>query len=308
MTTKITIRAHDTFYIRKGWLDKGMRKVDESPNVFTSKTENPMDVLGIGANMVKSLRYWMRATGLCDEKPDNRKKVQVLSPFGNLVYSYDPYLEETGTLWAIHYNLATNRELATSWYYFFNLFPLKSFSRDEYEEMMIGYIDMLGAKRPSRRSIEDDFNCIISTYTPKERLNPTKTSPENNIDCPLSELYLTDVENKRKHLFRKQSKSCSEIPWEIVSYATYVFAIDKRDEKERYEIPISELVSAECSPGKVFCLDTINLTTSLYEAQRNGFVKVIRTAGLDVVKLEPIEDRNFFLERYYSDMGMEALQ
>ena len=62
MATKF--RAHETFFIRKGWLSKGMRYVLQKPNVFTSKDDNPMDVLGIGANMVKSLRYWLQAVGL----------------------------------------------------------------------------------------------------------------------------------------------------------------------------------------------------------------------------------------------------
>ena len=48
-------RAHDTFFIRKGWLSKGMKCVNARGDVFVSKDENPMDVLGIGANMVKAL-------------------------------------------------------------------------------------------------------------------------------------------------------------------------------------------------------------------------------------------------------------
>ena len=54
-------RAHDTFFIRKGWISKGMRYVKQSPDVFISRTENPMDVLGIGANMVKALRYCLQS-------------------------------------------------------------------------------------------------------------------------------------------------------------------------------------------------------------------------------------------------------
>lgn len=43
-------RAHDTFFIRKGWLSKGMKAVHSKPDVFVAKDENPMDVLGIGLN------------------------------------------------------------------------------------------------------------------------------------------------------------------------------------------------------------------------------------------------------------------
>ena len=34
-------RAHDTFFIRKGWLSKGMKYVQKKPDVFVAKDENP---------------------------------------------------------------------------------------------------------------------------------------------------------------------------------------------------------------------------------------------------------------------------
>ena len=43
-------RAHDTFFIRKGWLSKGMKHIEAKPDVFISKENNPMDILGIGSN------------------------------------------------------------------------------------------------------------------------------------------------------------------------------------------------------------------------------------------------------------------
>lgn len=119
-------RAHDTFFIRKGWISKGMKYVDKNPGVFISKTENPMDVLGIGANMVKALRYWLQAIGVTEE-PSSGKRVQTFTSFGKLVFKYDQYIEELGTLYLLHYKLASNVELATSWYYFFNEFLLSDF-------------------------------------------------------------------------------------------------------------------------------------------------------------------------------------
>lgn len=70
-------RAHDTFFIRKGWLSKGMKYVQSKPDVFIAKDENPMDVLGIGANMVKALRYWLQAVGLTTE-PNKGKEHKAL--------------------------------------------------------------------------------------------------------------------------------------------------------------------------------------------------------------------------------------
>ena len=47
-------RAHDTFFIRKGWLSKGMKYVHQKPDVFVDREENPMDVLGIGCLLYTS--------------------------------------------------------------------------------------------------------------------------------------------------------------------------------------------------------------------------------------------------------------
>ena len=86
MTMKF--RAHDTFFIRKGWLSKGMKYVQQNPCVFVDKEENPMDVLGIGTNMVKALRYWLQAVGLTTEM-SGRKREQHFTELGKCIYEYD---------------------------------------------------------------------------------------------------------------------------------------------------------------------------------------------------------------------------
>ena len=90
-------RAHETFFIRKGWLSKGMERVVAKEDLFVDKAENPMDVLGIGSNMVKSLRYWLQAVELTSE-PNTGRRVQTLTPFGEMVYANDRYIEEVGLL------------------------------------------------------------------------------------------------------------------------------------------------------------------------------------------------------------------
>mgnify|MGYP001623070335 CR=1 FL=1 len=90
-------RAHDTFFIRKGWLSKGMKYVQLKPDVFIAKDDNPMDVLGIGANMVKALRYWLQAVGLTSE-PNKGKRVQSFTELGESVFLHDRYIEEIGTM------------------------------------------------------------------------------------------------------------------------------------------------------------------------------------------------------------------
>ena len=61
------IRAHETFCIRKGWLHKGVKNIQSNARLFTNKLVNPCDLLGIGTNMVKSLRYWLNVVGVMEE-------------------------------------------------------------------------------------------------------------------------------------------------------------------------------------------------------------------------------------------------
>jgi hypothetical protein len=91
-------RTHDTFFIRKGWLAKGMRNVFATSDVFISRENNPMDVLGIGANIVKAMRYWLVAIGLIQEVRENRRAVQRPTELGEIINQHDTYFEELGML------------------------------------------------------------------------------------------------------------------------------------------------------------------------------------------------------------------
>ena len=284
-------RAHETFFIRKGWLSKGIKNVVADPAVFMGNSGNPMDVLGIGSNMVKSLRYWLQTVGLTTE-PAYGKKEQSLTDFGKLVKKYDPYIEELGTLWLLHYHLAKNLNDATSWYFFFNEFKLMEFDKDDFVRQLTAFLRMQN-EEVSERSLEDDYNCIINTYLSRMKSNPEKVQPESNIDCPLGELGLIDISNKKNKIYRKVS------PKKETIHPLVVFAVIIDQACGAKEIKISSLQNDKLNIGKVFNMDVISLTSILYELELLGFIKVVRTAGLDIIKING--DFSFIssVEEYY---------
>jgi len=271
-------RAHDTFFIRRGWLRKGVKNVLIDPAVFVSREANPMDTLGIGANMVKALRYWLQAVGITEEL-NKGKREQKLTSLGTIIHENDPYIEELGTLWLLHYRLATNQNDATAWYYFFNEFKPTEFTRDDFITQIDSYIRIQG-EDVAERSIEDDYNCIISTYVPRIRLNPKKFSPEENIDCPLGELGLIDIVNRKTKLFKKST------PQKDTLHPLILLAVILDQAKGENTIRISEIQNDPCNAGRIFNLDIIALTTLLYKIELMGFIKVVRTAGLDVIEIQ----------------------
>lgn len=290
-------RAHETFFIRKGWINKGLRGVINDGNIFISKDENPMDVLGIGSNMVKSLRYWLQAVGLTKE-PSHGRRVQTLTDLGKMVFDHDRYIEEIGTLQLLHYKLATNPELATSWYFFFNEFNMTEFSREDYIEAIQKWIAMQEDEESvAVRSLADDFQCIINTYLPRYKANPNReVSPENNIDCPLGELGLIDVLGRDKKNYKKAIP-----PAETLNpYTMLAIIADRADGRE--EIGLNELLTAPCNIGRVFNLDAITMLDALYRIEKLGAIRISRTAGLDVVRI--MEPGSFleWVDKYYQEI------
>lgn len=270
-------RAHDTFFIRKGWLYKGMKNVKNDKYVFMGVNGNPMDILGIGSNMVKSLRYWLQAVGLTTE-PTSGKRFQEFTPFGNIVFEHDKYFEEMGTLWLLHYKLASNINEATAWYYFFNEFKQSEFTRDDFVMQLDTYIRMNGEEK-STRILTDEFNCIISTYVPRIKSNPEKVQPESNIDCPLGELDMVNIVNKKAKIYKKSIPKIDDI------HPVIILAVIADNFNDSNEIKISSILNDSFNVGKIFNLDIITLTTILNRIELMGYININRTAGLDVIQL-----------------------
>lgn len=290
-------RAHETFFIRKGWINKGLRGVAQDGAIFISKEENPMDVLGIGSNMVKSLRYWLQAVGLTEE-PNHGRRFQTLTGLGQLVYDHDRYIEEIGTLELIHYKLATNLDLATAWYFFFNEFNMTEFTREDFIEAIQKWIAMQeDTENVAVRSLADDFQCIMSTYLPRYKTNPNKVSPENNIDCPLGELGLIDVLGRDKKNYKKA------IPTADLLCPYALLAIISEQAQDREEISLNELLTAPMNIGRVFNLDAITMLDALYRIEKLDAIRISRTAGLDVIRI--MEKRPFlgWVEKYYQEIN-----
>lgn len=290
-------RAHETFFIRKGWLNKGMKYVNAKPDVFIDKEENPMDVLGIGSNMVKALRYWLQAVGLTQE-PNHGRRVQNFTEFGHSVFNNDRYIEELGTLYLLHYKLASNQSEATAWYYFFNEFAMAEFTKEDFVSALQNFVLMSEEETSvASRSLNDDFACIINTYLPRYKSNPNHVSPENNIDCPFGELGLVDVLNKDKKIYKKSIPAPDSLnPW-------VVLAVIVDQASGRTEIGLNELLTAHCNIGRVFNLDAITMLDILHQIEKLGEIKIIRTAGLDIIRINNQRSFQECVDIYYANIA-----
>ncbi len=288
-------RGHETFSIRKNWLAKGIEAVQKNPGIFTDKTFAPMEELGIGRNMVVSLRYWMKAVGLTkEEKGKESKKTETsFTPLGKIIYEHDKFVEEAGTLWLLQNELAANRENATSWYFFFNEFNLTEFTKDDFVTELLKF-DKGNGGSTALSSFDSDFECIVNTYVSRFK-NAAEIDPEDNIESPFAELGLVDSIGSGKKLYRKVIPPKQNIPPLIFLASLYRMCEKSKDggaehEYKNFEIPLSDIQNRKNSAGKVFNLDVITLMDILSELETLNLLKVVRTAGLDVVCLLPWKD------------------
>lgn len=239
----------------------------------------------------------MLSTGLASTK----EKSLVPGEFSRLLWKYDPYLEDEVSLWAIHIELSSNFEWASSWYFLFNHYPFLTFDEDTFVTHLSRFIFQRGLKKPTDASLKKDFRCIVRTYSPGHGASIESRS-EDSLDCPLTVLgLLSYLPNTQSYRFLVPS--LQRLPGLAVAYALYRFSRSLGKTLLKFE----DCLSAEQSPGRLLRLDTETLYRylELLEAEYKGkLIRFSRTAGVNTVSLyeqyRPLE----ILERYY--LGRKA--
>src|SRR5437867_3436331 len=97
-TTSVSFSGHETFVLRYGWLKKAFDAAQDNPSVFNA--EDAVVQLGVGKNMVRSIRYWALACGVLQEEPKSRGLRLLPTDLGRFLFGWsgqDPYLEDTNS-------------------------------------------------------------------------------------------------------------------------------------------------------------------------------------------------------------------
>lgn len=216
--------------------------------------------LGVGKNMVRSIRFWSLAAGIA--RAAGKGEGHVLTDFGSAVLGkqgYDPFLEDRRTLWLIHWNLSTNVENPLlAWDYLLSRWQepelVPSAALKALEKEAAAKHDAV-----SRATVEQHFDAFLHTYVPTQgRKGEVK---EDNLDCPLVELELIikvgDRELDRSagrrepiYAFRRDEKP--DITPELFWYCLQDFW-QKRHGVEA-TLPLREVAHGHGSPGQVFKL------------------------------------------------------
>lgn len=235
--------------------------------------------------MAKSIRYWMKCSGLTDERV---RTITRLTELGEMILRKDPYLEEMFSLWVIHCNIARNRELATVWQIFFNEFDYEEFTREELEQKMLELAARAaGTQTFSSKSVKDDCEAVLRMYLKKQT---GKGSPEEKNVSPFGGLGL--LKETEEGCTREQP-GLHRLPSEILLY------LISGMERAEQGINVEDLLRRPGGPGRILHLRRTGLMELLEQIEGTGKIVINRTAGLDMVYLPEKMEPGQVLQDYY---------
>ena len=296
---KASFSGHETFPFRYTWIKKGVDAVRENPITFSDDAATI--ILGVGKNMVRSIYHWCQATQLIegDGVDSNNRRRFAPTALGDSIFAddgFDPYLEDVATLWLLHWQLATNTNRATTWFWAFSIFGQNEFGRDILTSELIDWSQRNTRNRISENSIKRDVDCFLRTYVPS-RLTKT-TIMEDTFDCPLVELNLisnsSDGNTYRFHRGPKPS-----LPIEIFTVVLSEFWDTRFSDNSA--LTFANIAYSEKSPGRTFRLDEDTLVEYLdrLENLTAGAFRYDETAGMKQVYRDGKIDPKEMFHRYY---------
>jgi hypothetical protein len=290
---KVAFGRHETFHLRFAWLSKGFAAFQANADLFDD-VDTATVTLGVGKNMVQAIRYWMRAAQLID--PVDNHPTALGEFLFDIKEGEDLFLEDQGTLWLLHWLLASNTEMATTIAWFFSKYHKANFDQNELRAALGSYLQesVKSGRRPAASTLKNDISVLTRLYAKTQMA----IVAEDALDSPLSELGL--IFEHGKSAYTSTFDDHADLPSEIVGFAILEL-MASRDSKI---LPVEELVhSAEgfVSPGSVFRLNEASFMLKLEELVRNypdNFV-LRETAGLRQLYLNESLSATDLLKTYY---------
>lgn len=293
--TNLTFSGHESFICKQSWLKKVFEFVTENRS-FGDDTA--VVDLGVGKNMVNSLRYWGKAFDVLDENDQPTELASYLLSDGGA----DPYLEDYASLWLLHYHLIKRNRFSIA-NLVFNEFRKEriEFSKDALLKFLIRKTSEVDSNSSNSKTLDKDAGVFFRMYSKPNWSE--KIDVEDDFNGVLIDLGLLDRDKHRSQggrmaeWFKIESSLREDLPWQIVLYAI----LDRYPDQE--SITFQELLVGENSPGAIFALsgeglfDKIELMTQ----ELPGGIVFSETAGNQVLQFKSPYLKPYILDMYYGN-------
>lgn len=288
MQVKHTFSGHESFQCRHLWLKKGY---DFAKKKKSFNDEDAVVSLGVGKNMVSSIRFWMKAFNILslDDK---------LTEFAHHLLAdngFDPYMEDEATLWLLHYQLVKN-SFASTYSIVFN--ELRKEKLEFNKQNFVGYIKRKSESEKSftinEKTLNEDFSVFTKMYMRSDAQSKDK---EESFSGLLTELDLVKYYSKGKDdFFIIENTERTEIPDEIILYAIL--------DSEAFDSSVN-LNSIEMNPnsvGTIFAINRPGLLSKIENlTQKFNYIIYNDQAGVKELQFKKKPSALSILEKYYAN-------
>ena len=280
---KYTFSGHESFPCKTLWLKKGYDFV-VAGNDFNSP--EAVVGLGVGKNMVASIRFWLKAFGVTD----NDKITWLGDYLFDEISGKDKYLEDIATLWLLHFNLVFSEE-ATLYKMFFCGVQRE---RTHFErEQILTYVKLRMAEAGkmtlfNENTVKKDIGVLLQNYT-----LPRKPQSNEDFSSLLMDLDLIRQNSEGKGYYINVDGK-RQVTKEVFFYGLLLLKEQEGDNTIAFDT-IQEKV------GLAFCMqdyETIEML-KLLASDYSQYFAYSDVAGIKQVQFVKDLDAKQVLDNYY---------
>ena len=283
---KYTFSGHDSFQCRQLWLKKGFDYLQSNKSF---NDEDAVVKLGVGKNMVSSIRYWMKAFNIIDNKDNSTE-------FGKKLFNdegWDPFLEDDASLWLLHYQLVKSN-IASTYSIIFNEFRKEKIFFNK--ETFINYLKRRKESEVgllfNENTVADDFVVFLKMY---QSNNANNKDLEDGFAGILSEIDLLKTNGKGKdEQYQIENTERDKLPESVLLFSI----LDNPSYGN--SVSLNSLAYDNNSPGSIFALNRAGLVNKISEIVKdNRQITFTDHAGIKELQFKNKPFSYSVLDRYY---------
>ena len=279
--------GHESFACRYGWLPKLYAAVVDDPALFSSD-ERAILRLGLGRNMVKSIRFWGEAFGITRTRSREVRVTEFARKLLDIRDGLDPYLETAGALWRLHWLLAVYGGLG-AWAIAF----LETHDHEITRERFVALVQARASqirKTITSRTASNHVDVFLRTYMGSQY---SRRSPEESLGSPFQELELIRLAMPAGVSTVRLSRGPKRT-LDVKALAFILHDFWRSTAPKSVTLSFRSLMLSHAAPGAVLLLDELGLHERLDELCSRSRRIVLRNDGAGGVDLtctqEPLRE------------------
>ncbi len=282
--SRYSFSGHESFQCKSLWLKKGY---DFLLNGNRFSEPESVAILGVGKNMVASIRYWLRAFGLTRQD----ELLQIASYLFSSSTGRDQYVQDINTIWLLHFLIVSSKEASL-----YNLLFIeyqrekKEFTKSELQNFIKRKCSVPEQKNVyNENTVRKDIGVLLKNYVSPSDLKSIEDFSSIMLPLYLIQRSSKDIGSNEYFVFREVSQS--EISNELILFALYYIAHGDKT------VSFDKLIELSLT----FNMPMVSLILLIRSAEKNypGLIAFSDNSGVKNVQFLTNFEPFAILDKYY---------